>query len=184
MIIIIEGCDLSGKTTFAQRCVSHFNALLYKGLYFGEDDFAIDDRNSKYLKTKYIIETIVALSKLNTKSIIVCDRFLFSELVYGNILRNMNYDYDHKEIKKLLQLIEQEKNCVVHLTCDEITTKERYASRGDDRVTLENIQKLKAEYEFLFSAKRIVKNVIRFDTSKNSKQTESEILDKITELLR
>lgn len=114
MIIIVEGCDKSGKSTLSRLLKSLLQADYYHSSLSLEEDL--------FLKYRSLIERVQKLT--------ICDRFYPSELVYGPIIRGHSR-LSKEQFIKLNQLVARKGGFFVYCESSiEVITK-RIQDRGD-----------------------------------------------------
>ena len=142
MIIIVDGCDLSGKTTMIEKLSKHYNnGLIIKNSY----------RPKLQTDSPKIIEQYVKMLKLclqwdteNPDQLIILDRFFPSQAVYS-FLRKV----DELKSPELLLI---EKTCINHnigfiyLDTPLEELKARYKSRGDDFINFDQLNTIHDRY--------------------------------------
>jgi thymidylate kinase len=148
-MIILEGCDCTGKTTFASMLSHKTGFEVVKGSSFEISELGKDG----------MFEHMMGL--LDRKDIII-DRFLYSNLVYGKL-----FNYPMMDESQFDELVEKmDKNAmVVYLHAPEGTILYRMARRGDDMIKSENIPSILSEYKDVLSGDFRPKMCLQFDTS-------------------
>jgi len=129
-IIILEGCDCVGKSTFAEKLSERTGFEIVKG-----SSFEISE-----LGANGMFEHMMAL--LDRKNIII-DRFFYSNIVYGFM-----YNYPVMNIDQYLELCDKmnKKALVVYLTAPTPVLQERMEKRGDDMIKVDEIGFIKESY--------------------------------------
>lgn len=133
-IIILEGCDAVGKTTFAKTISEKLNFNIVKGSSFEISELG-RDKMFEYMMS------------LMSKDNIVIDRFVHSNLVYGSL-----FNYPQLSIEQYQKLIKKinDKALLVYLYADSDAIKKRINSRGDDRINVSHIDKILSSYDNVF----------------------------------
>lgn len=132
MILILEGADLTGKTSVAHK-LSELTAIPQTGIWIDLE-----------IPKPAVISVAKTLIRLLTtiKPNVIFDRSFISEYAYGSILG--------RETSYILPLIEEWRNVpdcyLIILTASDKILEERYCSRGDDYVCLADIIKVNKEY--------------------------------------
>lgn len=133
MILILEGADLTGKTSVAHK-LSELTGIPQTGIW-------IDLKTPKPAVISVAKTLIRILTAIRPN--IIFDRSFMSEYVYGNILG--------RETSYIPPLIEEWKsipNCrLIILTASDKILEERYYSRGDGYMCLTDIIKVNNEYQ-------------------------------------
>lgn len=130
MIIILEGCDCVGKSTFAEKLAERTGFEVVKGSSFEISELGADG----------MFEHMMAL--LDRKNIII-DRFFYSNIVYGFM-----YNYPVMSIDQYLELCDKmnEKALLVYLSAPTPVLQERMEKRGDDMIKVDEIGYIKEAY--------------------------------------
>lgn len=104
-IIILEGCDASGKTTLAQKLMKAYPNHVYMHNAVTDDIYSLH-KNS--------VEAAIEASRHH---LVIIDRLHLSEKVYGTVFRSgPSYDYDMFDawldtipnLKKMLCIVDRE----------------------------------------------------------------------------
>ena len=111
LFIVFEGCDGSGKTTISQNVYNKLLEMGYPVIYTREPggieisekirdiildpkNTTMDDRTEALLyassRRQHLIEKV--LPALNDNKIVICDRFVFSSLVYQGFARGIGIE--------------------------------------------------------------------------------------------
>lgn len=132
MILILEGADLTGKTSVAHK-LSELTGMPQTGIWI--------DLNTPKPAVISVAKTLIHLLTA-VKPNVIFDRSFISEYVYGSILG--------RETSYILPLIEEWKSisdcCLIILTASDKILEERYYLRGDDYVCLADIIKINNGY--------------------------------------
>jgi thymidylate kinase len=130
VIVILEGSDCVGKTTFAELLSEKTGYEVVKGSSFEISELGADG----------MFEHMMSL--LDRDNIII-DRFLYSNLVYGKL-----FDYPMMTPEQYDTLVEKmdTKALAIYLHAPVGVIKHRMANRGDDMIKAENIQDIVDEY--------------------------------------
>lgn len=130
MAIILEGSDCTGKTTFAEKLSEVTGFKIVKGSSFEISELGADG----------MFEHMLGL--LNREDIII-DRFLYSNLVYGEL-----FNYPMMTPTQYDSLVERldETSLLVYLHASIGTIKYRMNNRGDDMIKVENIEDIVNKY--------------------------------------
>ncbi|AYP68364.1 thymidylate kinase [Bacillus phage vB_BcoS-136] len=129
-IIILEGCDCVGKTTFAEMLAEKTGFEIVKGSSFEISELGADGMFEH-------------MTNLLDKENIIIDRFFYSNLVYGKL-----FNYPMMSPNQYDELVEKldSKALLLYLHAPTGTIKHRMMSRGDDMVKTENVDSIIDEY--------------------------------------
>jgi thymidylate kinase len=166
MIIVLEGCDCVGKTTFAEMLAEKTGFEIVKGSSFEISELGADGMFN------YMMEL------LDRKNIII-DRFFYSNLVYGELF---SYPMMTEEQYDLLVEKLDKNGLVVYIHAPEGTITHRMANRGDDMIKAENVESILAKYvDVLFGDFR-PKSKLVIDSSTASFNSATSMINEMTEL--
>ena len=159
-IIIVEGCDLSGKSYAIERIGKHFNSGITLKNNFKPKSIS----HSALLFAQYwkIINFITSYDSPDSKSIIILDRFYLSQQVYS-FLRGRE-DMQHKEIFAIEKYCKEQEFKLIYLDTPLKTLQSRYDIRGDEHVSKDLLAKLKSRYDDAFNISILDK--MKLDTTK------------------
>lgn len=147
-LIIIDGVDCSGKSTFVERISKDKrfrNSLLIKNNYRPSDESGIDQVKENYIQMRNMLQG------LNGFEYVIIDRWYMSEIVYG-ILRGyepfedewyMTFDDILVDLTKAGVF---EKIIFIHMCPSLEEIKNRFAKRGDEHIKEEQIEILWKRY--------------------------------------
>lgn len=169
ILIILEGCDNSGKTTLAQNIEKVTNASTYKFTRTPKDD---TDLSFEKLKTHYttFVETIS-----QTKCYYhIADRLHLSQMVYSikrgrDMLTDPWFQQFEREFVMPLQHI--------LVLCDppQDVVESRMKVRGDDYIKIQEIPLIMQRYKLAFEKSILDKMIV--DTSKNPFGCAMDVID-------
>ena len=174
MVIIIEGCDNSGKTTIVNSLIKKFPGVMIKLTDRPVDD-SLEEQNKIIRHYIGIIRMIEAYPNFEH---VVLDRFFPSEKVYS-----IKRGYEAMNCPSLKAVEDFIINCTNHLLilCDpgNKTISDRMKKEPDDYVSeKENLEMLE-RYRTFFDKTKL--NKIKVDTSKPIEKSLKIIEDKINE---
>lgn len=162
-VLIVEGCDLSGKTTAIEKINKKFkDGFLLKNLYKPSDskDIRVYEQYWKILNF---------ISQNNDIPIFVLDRFYPSQAVYSYLrgsddleLREMSDNTGYIAIEELDKYCSSRKFLFVLLDTPLDVLKERYAARGDEHISIEDLETLYKRYNEFYEKTNLEK--IKVDT--------------------
>lgn len=148
MIIIIDGCDKSGKSTLSNFFCEAFHAEYYHA----------NLSRGKNLYEKYV-------SIINQfEGIVVCDRFFTSEMVYGPVIRKSSRISDI-EFEKLCTLVSSLGGIFIHCYASEEKILSRMKSQGEDFLKPSQVPKILSGFETITKTMIKFLPVFSYDTS-------------------
>jgi thymidylate kinase len=131
MVIILEGCDCVGKTTFAEELARQTGYEVIKGSSFEISQLGADGMYKH-------------MSDLLDRDNIIIDRFYLSNYVYGNLY---NYPTMSDLQFEKLAIKTDFSALTIYLTASEDTIKYRMSNRGDDMIKTDEVTKILGKYE-------------------------------------
>lgn len=164
MIYIIDGCDCSGKSTIANMIIQAIEdktgkkPLLKKGSSFEIAELGgVEMFNHMF--------SLLKLAEVTDNDIIV-DRFYFSNLVYANMYGYPSMNDNQFTLLKdyLNNLIDNDMATVFIVESSLEKTKERMLNRGDEYIKIEDIKRIKDEYEYVLSEKYTINKIVKIRT--------------------
>lgn len=149
MIIVLEGCDCVGKSTFAEMLSKKTGYEVLKGSSFEISGLGEDG----------MFEHMMSLLDMDN---IIIDRFMYSNLVYGVL-----YDYPMMttEQYRKLTIKMRKKSVVIYLHASKIIIAERMRDRGEDRVDKSEITSILDMYKKEMTGYFAPKVMISLDTT-------------------
>lgn len=154
--IIVEGVDLSGKTTAIEQIGKYFNeGFILKNTYKPREP---SDKQI-YLQYWNIIKLIKKYHDL-----VILDRFYPSQAVYS-YLRGEDEQYC-EEIMHLEQHCAENNFLLIYIDTPLVDLQERYNKKGDEHVNFQQIRDIKRRYETFFKECDLPK--IAIDTTKKN----------------
>ena len=135
MIIILEGCDLNGKSVLAKKLTKYFKA---KYLHF-----------SKPAKPPYQ-EYSECLDSLKPDKFYVIDRFCYGEMVYGKLLRGKS-GLSENQLTYLELRLKSHGTEVIHCQTSLEENKINFSRREETSTTVDDLKKIRGEYEKIFN---------------------------------
>lgn len=139
MLIIVEGPDLAGKTTLVRALAEYLTRL--------HPSNTVTVRRAGPPTSHPLDEYVTPLLgyRPGRGQHVICDRWHWGERVYPKLL-NRPTQYDDA-VHRYVELFLQSRGAiVVNVTCDELTLRRRYASRGDGLVTVSQLGALRRAY--------------------------------------
>lgn len=156
--LIIEGADLAGKSTAINKIIKRYKSgFLLKNLYKPENKADVQIY-AQYWK-------IISFVKANADiKLFVLDRFYPSQAVYS-ILRGEDELYKG-EICVLDAYCSDADFLYVYLDTPLKDLKERYLERGDEHITIEQLELIRERYESFYEMTKLRK--IRVNTTQEN----------------
>jgi thymidylate kinase len=131
MLIIISGCDRSGKTSIANKFIEETN---YQYTHFSSPK---DKEDGKHQYFNFV-------ASINPNENYLCDRFYEGEFVYAPIYRGYQLDY----AKPLEDTLLYKTNAMyIYVKADLDVIKERIKEVGEEYVKDEDLEKVIDNYE-------------------------------------
>lgn len=158
IILIIEGVDLSGKSTLMNTLCKAFPGIVFK-----ITDRPRNDSYSERGKIKHYYTSILEYINHNRNKIIMLDRFYPSELVYSKVKRGYEAfgEADFNDYERVINNLD---HLVIYCNPGIETILTRLKSRGDDYINEEDIKALMGRYERFSKETRL--NTLEIDTNK------------------
>jgi thymidylate kinase len=165
MIIVLEGSDCVGKTTFANMLAEKTGYEVVKGSSFEISELGADGMFNHMMD-------------LLDRDNIIIDRFFYSNLVYGRLF---NYPMMTPEQYDMLVDKLDRKALLLYLHAPEGIIAHRMAKRGDDMIKIDNIEDILNGYiEELYGDFR-PKFKLVFDTSTMNTSNATAMISEIVE---
>lgn len=151
-IIILEGVDCAGKTTFAEKLAERTGYAIVKGSSFEIAEYGAEK----------MFAHMMSLLDLNN---VIIDRFFYSNLVYGSL-----YNYPMMEYSQYLQLREKmnKKALLVYLHAPTTVLRERMEKRGDDMIKADDLRTIKKAYSEALNVLATPKMMLSLDTENSN----------------
>lgn len=165
-IVILEGSDCTGKTTFCEMLAEKTGYEILKGSSFKISELGADG----------MFEHMMNL--LDKKNIII-DRFFYSNLVYGKL-----YNYPMMRESQYMRLANRlnETALVVYLHANPITIAERMNIRGDDMVKVDDIYNILEGYKKEMNGIFAPKLSLSFDTTESNFNVATSLVKEFVDL--
>ena len=156
MILIIEGPDLSGKTTAIEKIGKFYN----RGFTLKNNFKPKNKQSSEKIYTHYW-----RIFKLIThEPFVILDRCFPSQAVYS-YLRGTD-ELRSKDIM-MLDKFASRTNCVyIYLDTNLKELERRYMDRGDEHISIDDLERIKTRYDLFYELTRMKK--IRINTIKDN----------------
>jgi len=136
-VLIVEGVDLSGKTTAIEQIAKRLNqGFILKNTY--------KPREPGDSQIYHQYWNIIKLIK-NYDDLVILDRFYPSQAVYS-YLRGEDEMY-HEEIMHIEDHCKANNYLLLYLDTDTTQLRERYNKKGDEHVNFQQILEIKRRYE-------------------------------------
>lgn len=149
MAIILEGCDCTGKTTFAKKLAEKTGFEIVKGSSFKISKLGADEMYQ------------FMFDLLKRKDVII-DRLYLSNLVYG---AKYNYPMMTEEQYANLSDMTNLFSLVVYLYAPVGVIQHRMLKRGDDMIGIEDIEDILNRYNEALYGEFRPRTVLLIDTS-------------------
>lgn len=157
-IVIIEGPDLSGKSTAIEKLSKKLNSgfVLKNAFKPREKDSVI------FYQYESILAGVMTYLDRQPDQIIILDRFYPSEAVYSYM---RGYDeLDSAQTHNMETLCSSINVKLIFIDTTVETLEDRYAKRGDEHIKLEQLKILKTRYDTFYD--NCVLEKIKIDTTK------------------
>ncbi len=167
-VFIVEGCDLSGKSTLTNALIKEFPGIMMKITARPQSK----DRGQIITLKKYYHSVLDYINRFYQSKTIVLDRFFPSEMVYSKVKRGYEgfADEDYKDMEKVLN---HRNHILIYCDPGKETIFERLKARGDDYINESDISALLDRYEKFFKYTTLKK--LRLDTKKSVETLIEEI---------
>lgn len=168
IVMIVEGPDLSGKSTLVDALVKEYPGIMLKVTKRPVSKNKMDIIGFK----KYLYSALDYVNHNRQTKIIIFDRFFPSEMVYSMVKRGYEayHDRDYVDMERVIKAREH-----LYIYCcpgiDSLT--ERYKSRGDEHVTPDDLLPLVERYDRFYDQTRM--NKIKLDTTQPIEQLLEQI---------
>ena len=149
MIIIISGCDRTGKTTFCNQLKSKLNN--YEYIHFSVPATE-EQAYNEYLNF---------INTADSNKLYIIDRFYESEAVYAPIYRNYHIAY-HQKFDDLLR--KNHKILFIYIQADLNIIKQRINDIGDDFININDIEKICFNYNIYMQSIKLPYIIINNNT--------------------
>jgi len=162
MSLIIEACDCAGKTTLLGKILGCALKRLSMNRAIGYGSLEVQHFGRLPETFDYYLDYLNNIG-INT----ISDRFFFSELVYGPIMRgHVSEKFDWMNQTMVSQELLVQGSLVVRCTAPFRVIEERYAARGDEYIkNLETMKLIVNDFENLDLHSFVGSNFLNVDTS-------------------
>lgn len=146
-IIVLEGCDGAGKSTFADNLQALYAAAGWDTwrMHFGVPDESIGVVDT-YAKPIY--EWVIAAEDKGGHNLLIVDRLHIGEIVYGYMLRDGNRMTEEQRETVEDMLILNDAQCF-YLAPGLDVIMERFDARGDDLISADQLAQISTMYDQL-----------------------------------
>lgn len=175
MLIHVEWVDLCWKSTLIDKMSRLFKNVM---ILTTPKDYlprwkSVDARKKIW---KFYIQRLNEVDKLledHPDATIVLDRFFFSELVYGKVIRWYDskdmYDLQQEVYNKIKEIDNKYGYGLIYLSDDTESIRQRYLDKGDDYIKdKKHYHNLKVEYNKLIKDWEMWHKVIRVNVFKEN----------------
>lgn len=167
-VLILEGVDLSGKSTLFDALIKEF-----PGIGLKITDRPINDSKVERSKIKGYYSSVLGFINVNYQSKnFILDRFFPSEIVYSKVKRGYE-GFKDKELRNLERVIKPRNHLLIYCDPGVDTLVERYKSRGDEYINTTDLVELCNRYEEFLSGTSL--RYTRLDTKKPVEQLIEEL---------
>ncbi|UUV46828.1 thymidylate kinase [Bacillus phage vB_BanS-Thrax4] len=165
-IIILEGADCVGKTTFANELAEKTGYAIVKG-----SSFEIAEKGADAMFAHM-------MSLLDLKDVII-DRFFYSNLVYGKL-----YNYPMMNPDQYLQLLKKmnQKALLIYLNAPVYVLKERMEKRGDDMIKADDLRPIKENYRDVLHGLGTPKMLLQLRTDESNVKISTSMVAEFVKL--
>ena len=155
MLIIIEGPEAAGKTTLAKQL--HL-----------QTGFPYQHRSKPNTEAEKQEMMCMYLAALDAGADMILDRCWYSEIVYGNIMRDKTY-ISIEQMYELEEKLARKGGIIIHCTDDVGVLWDRCQVRGEDYVTNYNtLVKIKFAFEHLFHGMHHLVPIVRYSVNEKN----------------
>lgn len=171
-IIIVEGCDLAGKTTMIDLISKRYQGIVIKNTIRPKDGSEVERARIKFVYNKIL--SFIADAPFDT---FILDRFYPSELVYSKVKRNYEAfaDADYVSLEERIKSIVKPENAFVILCSPPIKTiLDRLKDRGDDYINKNDVEGILARYREYAGGTRL--NVLEIDTRRPKEELLEDVV--------
>lgn len=166
-VLIIEGCDASGKSTLIEALRKELKEFLVrKGSSFEHSNCTNEELFKKFdrlvMASEYELTGEVS-TDCSMPAKIIFDRFIYSNYVYASLYED--YAILTVNQRKDIEFWINHEAVILYLTAPEEILKERLNSRGDDYVKAERIPAILEKYDEVLATVDERIPVYRIDTS-------------------
>lgn len=158
MIVILDGCDKTGKSSLAMVLAKKLGLQYYHAGVSSEEDL--------YSKYKALIASI--------KEPTVADRFYLSELVYGPVLRGHSR-LTAEQFRELNKEVGVRKGVFIHCYADPGVLVKRFEQDGESLTRVVSILDILEGYKRVARIAAEVMPVLRYDSGRSSEETGAQI---------
>lgn len=166
-VLIIEGCDASGKSTLIEALRKELKEFLVrKGSSFEHSNCTNEELFKKFDRLVMASEcelTGEGSTDCSMPAKIIFDRFIYSNYVYASLYED--YAILTANQRKDIEFWINHEAVILYLTAPEEILKERLNSRGDDYVKAERIPAILEKYDEVLATVDEKIPVYRIDTS-------------------
>lgn len=152
MRIILEGPDLSGKSTVIEALKNKIPAGVQIKLWTKPKD-----GSKESLKYIYGIYNKMFLATKDKEVNWIFDRYIYSQMAYS--YKREHDDMNADELRLLDVKLEKDRALYVYVDVPLETLKARLKSRGDEHITEEDLAILKDRYEQIWNSTNITNKV-------------------------
>jgi len=169
-LVIIEGTDLSGKTTFIERLAKRLNnGFIIKNTYKPR---SIEEKDKIKDQYNYLLSLIRRAAKTDEEDrFIIMDRFYQSQMCYSYKRGEDDFgDRFYTRFENRLIRVENLEVYYIWINVDVETLETRFMNRGEDYIDMQDLKILNDRYKKYFDRSVLKKiDVVNQDGNIDSK---------------
>ena len=152
--VILIGCDGVGKTTLAELISKEFDYKYIKA--------SAKDSDNKIEYANKVLDSI-------TDNKVLFDRFYFpDDLIYSKLIAGTENDLVFDDWIPVIKRLNQMGFVIVYLTQDFELIKKRFIERGDEFITVDQLELINSMYTDIMELVKEHATVIHIDLSKEA----------------
>ena len=174
-VIIVEGIDKSGKSTFVELLSKKYPGILLK-----ITDRPSDGTEAERDKIKKYYSSVLDFIRDNPDKLFLLDRFFWSERVYS-----IKRGYDAIDDRVLLEMenfLSRIPHLVVYCMPGERVLQQRLEKEPDDYIEVRDVSDLIERYEKILENSPL--SAIKINSNQNSNKMLEEVEQKINQLTK
>lgn len=151
-MIVIEGVDLSGKTTLAKYIAERYG-LEY--VHLGRPEPGV----------RHWVQACNLMQEITHQ--VVCDRLVIGSKIYGEYLQDeFNYKpVTQRELDEWVGWMRMNNGIIIYARCSLTSLRYRYAQRGDPYLKLQQLEDIRNLYEpTMRNIERVFTNMLHYNS--------------------